>query len=210
MTSPFPPFRIEDHDLDEAEEQLDQAIQARLGAIGAFASVIRLTSWFTKLGQPLSADEIDLLHRCASATGFEAHPADIRDWEEAADVASTSDVNSPWWEAEESLRTAVTAEALDYFGTEDLEIAMTHVQATAADVIPNRIWDVATMWGMTNDSIIDAAVGHAISACHNAALLIATGATEDGSEDHAFSLKFKLYESGRWPIGVFGQSFMIF
>lgn len=200
-------------DLEERDALTDmdeEAADARLGAMGAFASVIRQTPWFTKIGQPFKPADVALIERCANATGFEAYAADIRDWEEAAEAAASGDINSPWWEAEESLRAAVTQDALDYLGEEELTIALTHIQAVAAEVIPNRIWDVATMWGMTEEDMVDAAVGQALHACHNAALLVATGATDEDAEEHPFSLKFKLFEQGRWPIGVYGSTFMVF
>lgn len=198
----------------DADPDLDAATDTRLGAMGAFASVIRQTHWFTRIGQPLSLEENDLIARSAAATGFEAWPADIRDWDEAAEAAQNLNVNSPAWEAEESLRAAATLDALDFMTEEELQISMTHIQAVAAEVVPARIWDVATMWGMTDEQIIDAAVGHTMHACHNAALLVATGGLagglEDEIEDHAFSLTFKLFEMGRWPIGITGQSYMVF
>ena len=35
-------------------------------------------------------------------------------------------------------------------------------------------------------------------------------AEDEDDEHHAFALKYRLFESGRWPIGVVGNSFHIF
>jgi hypothetical protein len=35
-------------------------------------------------------------------------------------------------------------------------------------------------------------------------------AENEDDQHHAFALKYRLFESGRWPIGVIGNSFHIF
>ncbi len=56
------------------------------------------------------------------------------------------------------------------------------------------------------EALLKAMVGSAVQACHQAALVLASG-TED---DHPFTAKFGLYESGRWPISISGSSFNIY
>ena len=53
-----------------------------------------------------------------------------------------------------------------------------------------------------------ALAGAGAQAIYQAGLLLAAENEED--EHHVFALKYKLFESGRWPIGVVGNSFHIF
>ena len=41
-------------------------------------------------------------------------------------------------------------------------------------------------------------------------ILLTDGRPAEGTADHPFSLKYQLFESGRWPIGIAGSSFNIF
>ena len=43
---------------------------------------------------------------------------------------------------------------------------------------------------------------------YQAGLLLA--AEDENDEHHIFALKYKLFELGRWPIGVLGNTFHIF
>ena len=61
---------------------------------------------------------------------------------------------------------------------------------------------------MEDEELIRAAVGAASQAIYQAGLLLAAENEED--QNHPFALKYRLFESGRWPIGVVGNSFHIF
>ena len=64
----------------------------------------------------------------------------------------------------------------------------------------------AERWGLEDEGLMKAAIGEGVQACYQAALVIAAGV----EDDHPFSLKFQIYETGWWPLGVMGNTFNIF
>lgn len=200
-----PPYDPDDDPDDEG------ARSARLAGLGTFAHLIGRVGWFHRVGGPLTEEEVALAQQCADAMGFPDYPvAALDDWTEVGAVAANLDWNGAWWEAEEQARMALTDAALDVLDPDALDIALTHIRAEAAKIIPDSAWQVATMRGIGDEALIEAAVGHATRACHHAALLIATGATADDAEAHPFVQFYRLFERGRWPLGVVGGTFQIF
>ena len=56
------------------------------------------------------------------------------------------------------------------------------------------------------ESAAAVAAGAAAQAAYQAALVLAT----DGEADHPFALKFRLFEAGRLPLGITGNTFNLF
>ena len=114
--------------------------------------------------------------------------------------------NSDWWEAEEQLRAALLAEAIERSDEETVMLALTHVTNQAAEAVLLAAEAAAARFGVDDEALIRAAAGAATQACYHAALVLAA----EADEDHPFALKYRLYESGRWPLGVVGRSFNLF
>jgi len=69
----------------------------------------------------------------------------------------------------------------------------------------------AYLWDMEDQAAQTLAVGSVVQAAHGAALvLLASNQQDFDSENHPFTSKFRLFEFGRWPVGVIGRSFNIF
>jgi hypothetical protein len=50
-----------------------------------------------------------------------------------------------------------------------------------------------------------------VQSAHQAALVLVAAADPDfEAEHHPFAAKFRLFEFGRWPVGVIGRSFNLF
>jgi hypothetical protein len=64
----------------------------------------------------------------------------------------------------------------------------------------------AARGGVADMALIRAAAGAATQACYQAALVLAAGA----EAEHPFAIKFRLYEAGRWPLGIVGMTFNVF
>lgn len=178
-----------------------------LAAVARFAAAIPRVPWFAAVGERLSEAERDDALSYLAALGFpDAHVAQVESWEEAEGAASNPDWNSAWWEAEEQLRAALTVGALELVGESDLEAALTHVGASASEVANGAAAAAAASAGVSDEALVRAAAGAAVQASHQAALVLAAG----GEEDHPFAIKFRLFEAGRWPLGVVGTSFNLF
>jgi len=186
---------------------LNEDQDAILKALNQFGSRLSTTPWFKTIGEPLSDKALDLAHQFTGNLGFpDATPLLISDWTEAAEAAEALDWNNPSWEAEEALRADLTMRATDLMGEETLEIAMMSLQQLASPIIEEHIKEAALHLGIQDETFTRAAHGAAIRALYLAALVLVCGE----EEEHPFATKYQLFEMGRWPLDIFGQSFNIF
>ena len=96
--------------------------------------------------------------------------------------------------------------ATQSLGADVVGVRMAHIELTASD----HLQDVATKMldraGLDDAGLGKSAAGAATIAVHHAALALAAG--EPGT--HPFAAKFRLFQAGRWPLGVYGRAFYIF
>ena len=178
-----------------------------LAAVARFAQWVHHVSWFAALGEPLSAAERADAEAYLSALGFpDARVAGVGAWSEAEDATRDPEWNTAWWEAEEQLRAGLTHEACALTGESELMAALDHVTLSASDAAQGAASGAAQRAGVADEALVRAAAGAAIQASHQAALVLAAGA----DEDHAFAVKFRLFEAGRWPLGIVGMTFNLF
>lgn len=207
MSRPFdnddePQMLISDAELDALEAEIPI-----LAGLRSFAEEAVNMPWFSRLGRPLDREEKALARSYLDGLGFpDAEPARLRDWTEAADAALTLDIDPAHWEAEESLRAALAADALDHLSEDALNIAMTHVSALLGERVRAAAQDAAHFWEVEDEELLNAAAGAALHAAHGAGLSLIAGA----EGDHPFRRKFALLARGRWPIGIAGLTFNIF
>ena len=194
-------------DLEFDDEFPDIEDYPTLRSVVRFNKLLPSIPWFSSLGDPLSPEALATARDYMDALGFpDAFVAEIEDWDDAAYAAANPDWNTDWWEAEEQLRMGLTAEALELISEEDLNLALTHVSATASPVISNAVEALSDGMGIEDMELVRAITGSAVQTCHQAALVLAAGE----EDTHPFALKYKLYELGHWPIAISGNSFNIF
>jgi hypothetical protein len=187
-------------------EELESELPA-LARIRRFATAATRVDWFAHVGEHPGPRTMDMAEHYADALGFpDARVALVTDWAEAAAAAETLDFDTAAWEMEEQLRAALTMDALDRLSEDALQVALTHVAATVHEPITTSVDEALAIWDERPDELRDLAVGSAIQACHQAALVLAA----EAEEDHPFALRFRLFEGGRWPIGIAGLSFNLF
>ncbi len=178
-------------------------------AVSQFVRMLGGVPWFSALGAELDGREQLLSEDYLLALGFpDARIAPVSDWEEAADAAANPDWNTDWWEAEEQVRVALVSEACMRADEETVMIALTHLQNQAIAAVAEPAELAASAAGVDDEELIRALAGAAAQSIYQAGLLLA--AENEDDEHHVFALKYKLFEAGRWPIGVVGNSFHIF
>ncbi len=178
-----------------------------LMSVARFVDLIENTKWFFHIGEPLAQNTLGQAREYLDLLGFpESYPAEVPDWEDAISCLETNDWNSPAWEAEEQLAAALITEALEFIEEDILEVALTNITSKASAIITDAVESASMRWGIDDEEILRAAIGQAVQACYQAALVIAAGE----EETHPFALKFRLYESGHWPLGVAGNTLNIF
>ncbi len=203
-------FPLPENDNDGPDGPELEALEAELPALARirrFASAAIRVDWFAHVGEHPGPVTMDTAGRYVDALGFpDARVALVTDWAEAAAAAETLDFDSAAWEAEEQLRSALTMDALEHMSEDALSVALTHVSSVIHEPIRTSVEEALAIWDEPDDVLRELAVGSAIQACHQAALVLAA----EAEEDHPFALRFRLFEGGRWPIGIAGLSFNFF
>ena len=190
-------------DLDDIEEAREQ----RLGLMARFAKGAASARFMARLGKPLSKAEQTLAERYLAALGFpNALIVPVADFEEAAEAAEALDLDPDAWEAAEQLRVGLTARAVDAMGEELLEAALKEVMGFVAPAVQDAVHDAAYAFDLEDEALLNTVAGAALRACHNAALVLLAGE----EEDHALALEYALFEGGRWPVALTGQTFHLF
>lgn len=191
--------------LDELEE--DDPLPEGLDLLGRFARGVARVPWFAHVGARFDAGLKRDAAAYLDALGFpDVALTRLATWADAAAAAETLDWDSPAWEAEEQLRAALSTEAEARFGEEALAIALAHIGARAARAAEIGVTRAAALGDVHDEGLLTAATGAAVQAAHQAALLLAAG----GETNHPLAIKFRLFQQGRWPIGIAGLSFNVF
>jgi len=198
---------VDDDALDRLERELPSLTRLR-----RFADGLKGVPWFANLGEPMTAGSRAAADRYLSALGFpDSEIAILVDWDDAADAAENIGWHSPAWEAEELLRSDLSARALDTLSDDALAIAMTMIADRVSAPAREAMEQASFLWDIEDEGARALAVGAAVQAAHQAALvLIAAVDPAFDPDDHPFTHKFRLFEFGRWPVGVIGSSFNVF
>lgn len=192
-------------EIDVNEDVLDE--HPTLKSVAPFVTLASDVRWFRALGERPDSEARKLATEYAAALGFpEAEPVFLPEWEDAAAAAENTDFNSPAWEAEEQLRAALTDEVLLALDPETLEMVMAHVAQSITLAIDEAAKEAAEFLRIDDESFVLAISGAAAQAAYQAALVGMAGE----EEDHPLAIRFQLFEKGHWPIGIFGNSFLIY
>lgn len=198
---------MDDFELEDLERELPG-----LGVVSRFARSLNRVPWFANLGEPLTPGARALAHSYVDGLGFpDAEIAILVDWEDAAGAAESCDIQSPAWEAEELLRADLTGQALSFLSEEALSLAMTLISEQIVEPARESMEQAGFIWDVEDEASKQLAVGSAVQAANQAALVLIAAENPDFvAEDHPFAAKFRLFEFGRWPVGIVGQSFNLF
>jgi hypothetical protein len=183
-----------------------------LAAISRFAAALASASWFAAVGQELTEGEEREARDYLAALGLDqARLAMAPDWR-AAEAATRSPAWNPaWWNAEEKERLVLLKRAATRWGEHGLMAALTRVTDEATRLTLGAAAVAATRDGVADAALTRVAAGAATQAAYQAALALAAGALATGTgSDHAFSIKYRLFAGGRWPLGLVGDTFHLF
>lgn len=189
------------------ENAVTGAATARLDAIMRLVLGIPHASWFSAGGDPLTGAERDEADTYLAALGRgDVVVAAVSGWNDAKQVASDPAWDRAWWEEEDRQRAALWRDALGEIPEEALHRALSQVVDAATSTLQGAAAVAATRAGIANAGLIKSAAGAASQACHQAALALAANA----GPDHAFAVKLRIFEAGRWPLGIVdGRYFLL-
>ncbi len=194
---------------DDIFEEWDEAEEwPTLPLVRRFLKALERVNWLANVGAGLTPEAQSAARHYLDALGFpEVDILPVADWEDAADAAANVGVDSPAWEAEEQMRISLATNAAEVLGEDVVEVLLTHVSALIGKTVRATTEETAALWDVSDEGLMTAVAGDIIRCAHQVVLLLAIGSDE---EDHPFALKFRLMESGHWPIGVSGNTFHIF
>jgi hypothetical protein len=191
-------------DITRLLEEIPLLYKAR-----AFADGLDQGSWFSHLGEPLDEAERALARLYLDGLGFpEAEPAELGDWEEAAHAAETLDRDAQAWEAEELLRAGLVGRALERMDETAINTALAYVAQKTGEAAKDMVEDAAAYDDGVQSDLLNAAAGALAQAANAAALAVLAEAEED-DPPHPALARWRLFERGRWPVGLVGSTLNI-
>jgi hypothetical protein len=203
----------EDDDFDGFDEDgLDDETLEGLRGVARLAKLAAALPWFASVGRPLSPEETDLAEAaCAGFGFFDARIGATENWAEAAEQAEAqsdeAQADPAFWEAEEQARHALLDQAGAIYPQHELMVALTHAATKAGEAARRQATRMAKPGrGFPPEEWIQAASAAAAQAAYQAALVLAA----EAEDDHPFALKFRLFERGRWPLGLIGNTYSVF
>jgi hypothetical protein len=175
----------------------------------AFADGLRAAPLFSRTGESLDAQDLDLADRYVQNLGF-AHvaPARLLHLAEALGAAEAADDDPETWGAEEQLRAALHLEALTQISEEGANALLQLVAAEASETARDRAMEAFSHSAHASDEVVNCLVGHVAQAAHCMALAILADVDQE-QPDHPFVLRWSLFNRGRWPVGITGATYNI-
>lgn len=175
-----------------------------------FGEVLDEARFFARCGDKLMRRDREAARQYCDGLGFyDAEPALIGDWEDAAEALSTLDWNSPAWDQEEFHRADLTERALDLLDEEGFRVAERLVAEKAAEAARRAAEEVQALYDLDDEAFLNALSGSAIQAAHGAMLSLLVFEEEDAASDQPLLWKFRLFAYGRWPVGLIGSTLNI-
>jgi len=163
--------------------------------------------WFSAVGEPLTASELDEAHAYVSALGLtDIAVESIGTWQEAKRIANANDWLRAWWNTEHSEERRLLAAASARYGTETVMHRLTQIMEGGADLFLGPAAVAATRAGVADSALARSAAGAVSQSLHQFALADLNGE----SSEHFFAVKFRLFLAGRWPLSIDANSFYIF
>lgn len=165
-------------------------------------------AWFSAVGLPLDASEVDeargYLWALGLGEGVRVEP--VASWDHAERIIRNPAWDDAWWEREEAARRALMARCFELHGEAR---TLDHLSLSAGvehEVIHGAAAVAAGRQGVADPALVRAAAGAASMAAHGRVLAQLAGE----GEQHLFVRKYRLFEGGRWPLGVVGGAFHLF
>ncbi|MEE8443834.1 MAG: hypothetical protein V3S44_00695 [Alphaproteobacteria bacterium] len=178
-----------------------------LEALADFPGRLRTASWFSMIGEPLTAAERADTADYLKPLGFpDVALAEVASWRAAENCIKATDWEADWWDAEDRWRATLLARAEERFGKLTMLEALTAISEQVSDMVHGAAALAATGGGVADQGLTRAAAGAATMACHQAAV----EAAADIANGKPFAAKFRLFAAGHWPLCVRGATFYVF
>ncbi|MEK9966600.1 MAG: hypothetical protein VW582_09595 [Rhodospirillaceae bacterium] len=183
-----------------------------VAALADFRQRLRMASWFSFVGTPLSDAERADISEYTESLGLGPLPVtELGDWRAAEDCIKQTDWDTGWWNAEEERRQALLSRAEARVGDMALTRALTELSEKASDIVHGAAAIAASRGGVADQGLTRSAAGAATMSAYQAA--VEKAAAPDAANDNQglpFAAKFRLFEAGHWPLCVRGGTIYVF
>ena len=184
-----------------------------VAALADFPLRLRMASWFSFVGTPLSDAERGDVEEYTRALGLgRLELAELADWQAVEACIKQTDWDADWWQAEEDQRKILLDAATAKVGDMVLTRALTDLSDKVSDIVHGAAAVAASRGGVADQGLTRSAAGAATMAAYQAA--VETAADPDSAANdnrgRAFAAKFRLFEAGHWPLCVRAGTFYIF
>ena len=171
-----------------------------------FEDSLSKVGWFEAAGKLLNQEEKTMTTLYLKALGVKHRDINVvKEWQTVQKVACRADWVPTWWQTERDLSVALTAESKAVLGDGLFHSRMTQIMSKIFDPVPREVSDILLSLDIRDEALIKSATGAATEAVHQAAL----GTIKVSNNNHPFLYKFQLFRAGRWPLGVYDDTFFI-
>ena len=169
--------------------------------LGPLRTEVRAAPWFAALGAPLTEE----IHAQARAyLGADAVLA-VTSWREAEDFLKSPETPLDWWDREETLRKHLLARAQKRYPRHALWRSLTELTTEAGELVHASARAAAARLDGAAPASPHVAAGAASQAVYQLAVARIAGCTTS-----PFESKFRLFASGRWPLGLRAGCLLLF
>jgi hypothetical protein len=165
-------------------------------------------TWFARVGFAHGSDDQLRARAYLTALGYSQHTVilPVTSWNQVEDVVRDPRWDIDWWRQEEQERDRLLAEVQARYGSEPVWERLTSTTVSAGPVLQAAANDAARSQGCMDEALIRCASGAAAMACYEHAL----AELAQCHSNHPFMRKYALFEAGRWPLGIVGDTFHLF
>ena len=130
----------------------------------------------------------------------------VYNWKTATKIVNRNDFSLDWWKKEEIIAQELRGNAMDALGSGPVNACLSDISLTASDRLQCAASNALARAGIFDVGLSKSIAGSAAVAVNHAALALAAGCTGD----HSFAAKFRLFQAGRWPLGIYKEVFYVF
>lgn len=184
-----------------------------VAALADFPQRLRMASWFSFVGTPLSEAERSDITEYTRALGLgDLQLVELEDWRTAEACIKQTDWDADWWNAEEDRRRNLLDQATAKVGDMALTRALTDLSEKASDIVHGAAAIAASRGGVADQGLTRSAAGAATMSAYQAAVEKAAGIDGAANDNSglAFAAKFRLFEAGHWPLCVRSGTVYVF
>ena len=183
-----------------------------VAALADFPQRLRMASWFSFVGTPLSDAEREDVEEYTQALGLGSlELSELGDWRSVEACIKQTDWDADWWQAEEDRRKLLLDQATAKVGDMALTRALTDLSDKVSDIVHGAAAVAASRGGVADQGLTRSAAGAATMSAYQAAVEKAADVdVTKKTGGHAFAAKFRLFEAGHWPLCVRAGTFYIF